>query len=663
MLKARQAAIGFYFFYILCLGAFFYGITRTSISVFLLSRVPQYTFDFVQLLMIWLVAFNIGHLIIQRLHLKFRSSVDLAVNFTALGLGILSLMMLGIGVFSLYYRWVGWTILVLGCCWSVAHSTENGTLKQLFNRCSTSLNLSGLGYVCGLSLVVAVSAMVYSLVVNALVPPLEWDSMAYHLAVPRLYIEAHKIIYIPYIVHSNWPFNMEMLYTLALLVGSERLPQLIAFSFSVLTGLAMFGFASHHFDRRVGFLSLSFFFSLPIIRKVSGTAMVDIPLGLFGFLAVLAFWRWLEERGEGWLVLSALFGGIAAGIKLTGASTPLLLGVGLFIIVIVKWLRTKRFLLREMLLFGAISFSIVSPWYLKSYVTTGNPVWPFLNNVFLGKDWDTFGTLVHNFWLHLPGTGISITSLMLLPWNLFLSGSFGPPLGIAVIAFLPAAIVYYRKAKLTWFLILFAVATTLIWFYLTQQNRFLTPMFPVICLLAGAGYWRIHDSAPYFGKGALAAVLTLLMFLSSPYISAPEKELWNQRVSYVTGYVSRETLLTEVVNAYAVFSFANANLSTDARILLLPYENRGFYLDRAYFWGNPVSQRVLKFEQMQTAAELWRTVKGLGFSHVIINPTVDLPQMFFSQRYNALIDDFKNDYLLPIYTANGVTLYEVYGQD
>ncbi|MES2463737.1 MAG: hypothetical protein V4671_24475, partial [Armatimonadota bacterium] len=52
--------------------------------------------------------------------------------------------------------------------------------------------------------------------IAALAPPsfLEWDSLAYHLAVPKTYLAQGRIFYIPYDHHSNFPFTLEMLYLL-----------------------------------------------------------------------------------------------------------------------------------------------------------------------------------------------------------------------------------------------------------------------------------------------------------------------------------------------------------------------------------------------------------------------------------------------------------------
>lgn len=96
-------------------------------------------------------------------------------------------------------------------------------------------------------------------------------------------------------------------------------------------------------------------------------------------------------------------------------------------------------------------------------------------------------------------------------------------------------------------------------------------------------------------------------------------------------------------------------------MLLLPYEPRGFYLERRYFWGNPVNQRIIRFEQMTDPSELLVAMKALGLTHVILNPSLDVPQVPFNKQYRDLIDRFRATYLRPLFEANGVTLYRVDG--
>ncbi len=51
----------------------------------------------------------------------------------------------------------------------------------------------------------------------------EYDSLTYHLAAPKLYLEEGEVYRIVHDHHTNSPFNLEMLYTIGLGLGSEAM--------------------------------------------------------------------------------------------------------------------------------------------------------------------------------------------------------------------------------------------------------------------------------------------------------------------------------------------------------------------------------------------------------------------------------------------------------
>src|SRR5207249_472561 len=68
--------------------------------------------------------------------------------------------------------------------------------------------------------------------VNCFVPPgaHEWDALSYHLAAPKVFIQHHRIVYLPTDHHSNFPFTMQMLFLIGLLFNGYGLANLIHFA-------------------------------------------------------------------------------------------------------------------------------------------------------------------------------------------------------------------------------------------------------------------------------------------------------------------------------------------------------------------------------------------------------------------------------------------------
>jgi len=96
----------------------------------------------------------------------------------------------------------------------------------------------------------------------------------------------------------------------------------------------------------------------------------------FATASVLAFVRWRDDDyiGAKWLILSAVCMGLAAGSKYNDLIAWLFLNL---MIVFYYSRDTKKKLpaLRYGVVFFAIALLVVSPWFIKNYIQTGNPIY------------------------------------------------------------------------------------------------------------------------------------------------------------------------------------------------------------------------------------------------------------------------------------------------
>ena len=125
----------------------------------------------------------------------------------------------------------------------------------------------------------------------------------------------------------------------------------------------------------------------------SGSAYVELPLMFYGTLALWGLvWSWrrkLTRPGpRGWVILAAAATGLAMGVKYTAAL--------LFFIPILVWLAGTGFaasvapreILRRIGLFVAVALLCFSPWLIRNFADTRNPVYPLLYKFFDGSNWD-----------------------------------------------------------------------------------------------------------------------------------------------------------------------------------------------------------------------------------------------------------------------------------
>ena len=590
------------------------------------------------------------------------SPTERALLQVGIGYGALSLAVLALGVLGLLYAPLFAAAVLAGALPAFfallrgegGRTTETsrhraGRLKSL--SVPLCLRLRGKN---ALLLVIAIQ-LAYLLVGFALVPPTAYDALAYHLGLPKLFIAAHRIYYVPFVVHANWPELAEMISLLGLLLRSEMLVNLLSLALSLLGGAAIYLLGRRLVSAGGALLGCAIYASAPAIRDLAGIPMVEPALASYSALATLCLALWLRERHSGWLMLSAAFGGFAASVKLTGLATPLLLGA-----LFLAWSVVRRERLWPTLLlatrYGAIVALLVLPWYAKSALYTGNPIWPFFNTLLPSRNWDSFGAQAHDAYLHitnLPPTPLNfLRSLWYVATDPGRYGGFalGPLTLLAVPPVLARVLLSPSFRTRAGALVLFCALYYCQWFLLSQQTRFLAPLLPVLALLAGDTYawmWQGFARAP---RWLAASVATSLLLLILPLFAAPEQQRWRDGAAYLAGQLGRDDYLARYVPSEPLYRYANAALPSNALVLLL-FENRGYLLDRDYVWANPVSQRIIKFEQYSDVAALAADLCQRRFTHLLYYDAFAVPDDFLPNgaHISALQRQLVHQYAKPLY--------------
>ncbi len=511
-------------------------------------------------------------------------------------------------------------------------------------------------------LFVMASSLVYGLLGWALVPPVAWDEVSYHLPVAQRFLEAGGFVNLPTLVHSNWPSGMELLNALALSMGSERLPHLIVTALVVLTALGLAQFGRQRFGIRTAWLAAALYLSMPMVRFLSGVALVEGALGFFGFVAIWAGYVWLENRSWQDLVVAGALGGLTASIKLTGAAIPLAVGITGLAWLLIRYRNNARRNITQFLGYGLISLAVVAPWYIRSASNTGNPFWPFLYSVFGGQDWDAIGDRIHTTWLRRPNMPRTVWSYLTGPWQLAVDpGQFGGLImGAAAFVLAPLSLLFWRsRGWLLGYLTAVVVLVYSIWFLTTHQTRFLMGIVPVLTLLAAYAFCELLVIWPTWLASMARVAMILYLVLGLPFVNP---DLWAQTHdgwAYVGGHWSRDFFLERRVDGFPAFQFANEHLAPDAKVLLAPWETRGYYLERPTVWANPTGQRVIRWEQLKDATEAASTLRSLGITHIFWNDRFRIAGIENDAHRSSLLDSLLAEYGKAVYSHDGFAIYEL----
>ena len=553
-------------------------------------------------------------------NLQFASFLERAVFGAAIGLGAIAYVILGLGLGRALYPWaiIG-TIAVL----AVISWRDVGQLLQGIGHGLRAF-VRGRPSIGGIAVTAFILVTFVLAILGALAPSSanDWDGLSYHLAVPKLYLQSHAVHFIGWLSHSNFPFTMEMLYAAGLALEGQAAAKLLHTLCAVLIVFAMMSFGAAHWERRHGALAAVIFLAVPVVVWEATSGFNDLALALFTLLGLYAFINWWSGRGGGWLVVAGALCGLALGVK---ATAGVLLG---FVTVAAFYHRAASERagaaagLRAAAILIAVAVVVASPWYIKSYVWTGNPVYPFLYEWFGGKYWTAEAARLYRDEQLSFGMGRGALAFILAPWNLTMYGHrfsnfpsrplMYTSLGPLLLAFLPALLVLGKLDRRVKFLLLYSLAAFCAWFVLSQHIRYAIPLLPPLALCAGfAGSEIIRKGRKELRPVAMGAAI-IVCIISSAILYV----LVIDAIPVVVGAESERAYLTRTIDGLYTMSEVIDALPAGSKVIMYG-ETRGFYFDTPYMWGNH-HHNMIPYDRLSNANELIHAYRKLGITHVLM---------------------------------------------
>jgi 4-amino-4-deoxy-L-arabinose transferase-like glycosyltransferase len=503
--------------------------------------------------------------------------------------------------------------------------------------------------------------------------------------------------------------NLDLLYMIPLYFGNDIIPKYIHFTFALLTAGLIIAFLYRRIFSSTGALLGGFLFlSLPVIVKLSITVYVDLGLIFFSTAALLQLMRWAETGFRPkHIVIAGIFTGLCLGTKPNGllsflflvSAVPFLYRLGAEnnfarcddkrrpISTISLFLRTLGWCAA----FALMALIVYSPWMVRNYAWTGNPVYPMAQSLFssnatlnrgeiaVGGDGIEGSEAAENNeksgsgFGHFVGRrmvfGESLPEILAIPLRVFFQGQDDNPrlfdgrlnpylLFFPLLAFLPMkgrrrGAHFQLEIRL---LGAFSLLYLLFAFFLVDMRiRYIAPIIPPLVILAVIG---IHDlvgiinsrlsmRAKRLALSATGVALLGLLGLNIAYLV--EQFGIVDPMSYLQGKLSREEYIQKYRPEYAAVSFANRNLPENSRILALFNGNRIYYSERELICDNESFRRAV--QASQSSSDLVQALKRRGISHVLVR--LDL----FSEWANS---QFKADQKAMLKSLFGETLTRLY---
>lgn len=607
--------------------------------------------------------FAAGRLALRAAGFKFTGVLEEAVFSCGAGLGALAAWVFALSALKLLYLWPVLAFL------AAAFTAGVWDLRTRPLAPSASSPSAFGPWELG-ALLVLLPAMLLNLA-GALGPEIFYDSLVYHLAVPNYYVIKHGFAPMDYNFYSNLPFTHGMIYAAALLLKGETLAKFVNYSSGLLAAGAVLAMGARWFTLRAGLWAALIFYTVTHAMLASWSAGTEALLTLFSMLSLYAMLRREEDRR--WLLLSAVFAGLAMGVKYTGLFTA----VG--VMAVYAWGERRRpaAALRGLALFTLVSAVFVLPWLIKNWLYTGNPVFPFLGGIF-GTGPLSDPQKLRDFASHASQLGpFKLSERLLIPWNVTLgrvgNSEYFSPLFILL---LPAAFLLGSPGGAAlgglW---IFFLAAWGGWSVTSSMVRFLMPAYPAAGLIMAAYLFSPgHRALKMVLKGAvLAACFTGLYWAAVVFYVEGR---WRP----VAGTVTRQDYLSHTqptypYSAYAAIKFVNEKLPKDSKVLFVGDE-RSFYLERDFTVSSVYDRSALVeyAASAKDAAGLHAALKARGYTHLLVNLMEgirlgrDYRMFYWDERARGVFYDFWNAHVREVFATeeqregrffNRVAVYEI----
>ncbi len=517
--------------------------------------------------------------------------------------------------------------------------------------------------------------LVASILLLGSTPPVDRDALTHHLAVPKLYLKQGGIYEMPHVEFSYYPMNLDLLYMIPLYFGNDIIPKYIHFAFGLLTALLIFTYLKKRISIAYGAFGVLFFLSLPVIVKLSTTVYVDLGLICFSTAALIFLLEWLDNPSKlRFLLFSAISCGLCLGTKYNGLIAFFLLSG----FVPLAYIRTRRQhasigslsdkpissvrsdarwessrAIGYGIVFMSVALIVFSPWMIRNYIWTKNPIYPLYGSIFSSQQSLTPSTpynqmavaareesieenqAMNHFLIRRHVFQESLWQTLLIPVRIFFEGQDDTPkyfdgrlnpflFFLPMAAFIRSRSTLHRERRDGWILLSFAVLYLLFAFFKADMRiRYVAPIIPPLVILSAYGLRNMVVLSKrirfLYIKRLLAAAgglgIALLFFFNASYVA--EQFRLMQPQDYVFGKVDRDYYIQQCRPEYAVIQYANRHLPDDSKILGLYLGNRSYYWDRELVFGEKLLIKLL--HQAQSPQELLIYVRQRGFTHLVVH--------------------------------------------
>ncbi|MDP3940701.1 MAG: glycosyltransferase family 39 protein [bacterium] len=402
---------------------------------------------------------------------------------------------------------------------------------------------------------------------GALGPEVAFDSLWYHLVLPKLYLLSNTMTFVPggLLYYSAMPKLGELMYTGGLSFGSEVFPKLISWGAGLLVVGVIYKIARMYINREYSLLACVIFYANLVVGWESSSAYVDLLVAFFVSLSMYCFFSFLKNKQKMFFFFSAVFVGLSISTKLLSLGTLLL-----FVLSIVFFFRLRKsdymITKRDTLSFILLSLLLPLPWFLFSLMHTGNPVYPFFTS------------------MYQVAANLQISNFFQSIYDFIRLFLFAPdPLSPIYIMSVPLVFSLLRRYSRQESVLLFFVALSIIIMYLiprTGGSRFFLPYLPLLSVFVAMSVKKLMEVKSTTNVAHLVEISAVcILFVSIVYRGVANAKY----LPVIFGSETKGQFLTKHLNFnfadfYDTDGYFTSNITKNDRVLLYGFHNL-YYVD------------------------------------------------------------------------------------
>lgn len=607
---------------------------------------------------------TMGSLFLRMFKIGYGNNTEKMIYRFAAGNLVYSAIFIYLGIFHILYGKLALAFYLMPIFYLLKYFFSRSLYKNLFEWIKKFW-----GYEWKTSTILMIVLILIPFLVlfpSLFVFPTSWDALAYHLPLPKIYLQDHFFSYYNWFPQMASPVGIESLFGLGEILNEPRLSNFIVFSFLVAIVVYVLQGLRYLLPHKILLLGLFLFlFRRILFSEVSVTPYVDFPFAFYGLILSVTLIKFIRVPKISTLVFilslsvfSFMFKYLLGFVVLLSTSIVLLFYFLTDKNIVKKLLKeektSKVFFAGTLIIF----FIPVIYWLLRNYIYFKNPTYPIFNDIFQGLDYDQTSyqanmadlrggsldfNLLSRLFLGFPiNSDILYESLMTLPLVLL------PIVGL------------FSRQKIFKVFSIFGLAFIFPVFLMLgfPSHRYIFFATPSLSLAASYVFWNLFKSRItkfrfLFIGGLLVIFITQFLrglndagkfFLNSYKFSLRAIQSYEKAVN---GKYAQDN--------YAGIYYVNHNLDKQKNKVLITLDNRIYYFDVPVMYANPSMSGIFTSPKNEQVEDIQENIVKNGITHVFINYNWGTHPLKNKELFYAYIDK----YLELIASSSGTFVYKV----